>query len=244
MLRSLRSFYGKIIIFALVAFCFILYIKVLQVEDTIRETQDQNEKLKKEVHEYSDVLPKEQQAVHKGRINPRHRVIERPEDNEILKKPKQTTLTTESAYELSIRLDLEKQNPALGALGTASHLTGEAARRGDEIYKKISLNQELSERLSYNRTLADSRHPACLKQNFNIPTLPSTSVIVIFYNEPYSVLVRTVHSTLNTCNEKLLKEIILVDDGSSNEELHGKLDYYISTRIPNGKVKVLRLKNR
>jgi len=40
-----------------------------------------------------------------------------------------------------------------------------------------------------------------------------------------------------------LKEIILVDDGSSNEELKGKLDYYLDTRLPN-KVKLLRLKNR
>ncbi|XP_011186327.2 polypeptide N-acetylgalactosaminyltransferase 1 [Zeugodacus cucurbitae] len=241
MLRSLRSFYGKTIIFALVTLCFILYIKVLQVEDTIRETQIQNAKLKG-LQEHNDVLPKEENFEHRARINPRHRAFDLPNNVEI-SEPKQIE-STESIYELSIRMDLAKQDPALGALGTATHLSGEAARRGDEIYKKISLNQEISERLSYNRTLADSRHPACLRQTFDVTTLPSTSVIVIFYNEPYSVLVRTVHSTLNTCNGKLLKEIILVDDGSTNEELHGKLDYYISTRIPNGKVKVLRLKNR
>jgi len=35
-----------------------------------------------------------------------------------------------------------------------------------------------------------------------------------------------------------------VDDGSDNVELGAKLDYYVRTRIPAGKVTILRLKNR
>lgn len=44
--------------------------------------------------------------------------------------------------------------------------------------------------------------------------LPSASVIIIFYNEPWSVLLRTVHSVLKESPPNLLKEIILVDDHS------------------------------
>lgn len=44
--------------------------------------------------------------------------------------------------------------------------------------------------------------------------LPSTSIIIIFYNEPWSVLLRTVHSVLKGSPPNLLKEIILVDDHS------------------------------
>lgn len=44
--------------------------------------------------------------------------------------------------------------------------------------------------------------------------LPSASVIIIFYNEPWSVLLRTVHSVLKGSPPHLLKEIILVDDHS------------------------------
>lgn len=44
--------------------------------------------------------------------------------------------------------------------------------------------------------------------------LPSASVIIIFYNEPWSVLLRTVHSVLKGSLPHLLKEIILVDDHS------------------------------
>lgn len=44
--------------------------------------------------------------------------------------------------------------------------------------------------------------------------LPSASVIIIFYNEPWSVLLRTVHSVLKGSPPHLLKEIILIDDHS------------------------------
>lgn len=39
-------------------------------------------------------------------------------------------------------------------------------------------------------------------------------MIIIFYNEPWSVLLRTVHSVLGGSPSHLLKEIILVDDHS------------------------------
>lgn len=44
--------------------------------------------------------------------------------------------------------------------------------------------------------------------------LPSASVVICFFNEAFSALLRTVHSVLDQTPTYLLHEIILVDDHS------------------------------
>lgn len=148
-------------------------------------------------------------------------------------------------YEQQIRHDLAKQVPGLGNDGRSAKLTDETSKLvGEKQLANIALNEELSEHLSYNRTLDDARNPLCRKNNYDLNGLPTSSIIIIFYNEPYSVLVRTIHSVLNTCDQRILKEIILVDDCSTNVELKSKLDYYIQTRLPKDVIKMIRLKHR
>ena len=48
--------------------------------------------------------------------------------------------------------------------------------------------------------------------------LPNSSVIVIFHNEGWSVLLRTVHSVIDRSPPELLHEVILVDDKSTMGE--------------------------
>ena len=54
------------------------------------------------------------------------------------------------------------------------------------------------------------------RPEFDYANLPLTSVVVVFYNEPISLVTRTIYSILHTAPDHLLDEIILVDDASDN----------------------------
>lgn len=132
--------------------------------------------------------------------------------------------------------------PGLGEDGEPAYLYGKEKIQGEAALAKKALNVVLSNKISLTRKLPDVRNPLCANLTYDV-LLPSASVIIIFYNEPWSVLLRTVHSVLGGSPSHLLKEIILVDDHSEEEELQEQLDYYLSTRLP-GKVRLLRLPRR
>lgn len=46
------------------------------------------------------------------------------------------------------------------------------------------------------------------------PDMPTASVVIVFKNERWSPVLRTVYSVLNRSPKHLLKEVILVDDQS------------------------------
>ena len=53
--------------------------------------------------------------------------------------------------------------------------------------------------------------------------LPTASVVLVFVNEGWSTLIRTVHSVINTSPPELLAEVILVDDYSNKR----KFEFFI-----------------
>ncbi|XP_029444297.1 polypeptide N-acetylgalactosaminyltransferase 11 [Rhinatrema bivittatum] len=109
-------------------------------------------------------------------------------------------------------------------------------------YQKHSFNVLISNRLGYHRDVPDTRDPKCEEKSYP-SDLPFASVVVCFYNEAFSALLRTVHSILDRTPANLLHEIILVDDNSELVDLKNELDEYIQTNLPS-KVKVIRNEKR
>ena len=145
-------------------------------------------------------------------------------------------------YDLEIAADHKRIKNGLGADGKAARLFGSEQREAEEIMKKEAFNMLISDRISYNRTLPDVRDSLCAKLSYD-RILPSASVIIIFTNEAWSPLIRTIWSVLNRSPAHHLKEILLIDDFSDRVELQGKLERYIETQLPS-KVRLVRLKER
>lgn len=103
----------------------------------------------------------------------------------------------EFTFERQIQSDEARIVPELGAMGQAVVLKGKEKKLGEESVKSLAMNVYLSDRIPYNRTLGDYRNPACMRVTYDAE-LPSASVIIIFHNEPYSVVIRTLWSVLNS----------------------------------------------
>lgn len=119
---------------------------------------------------------------------------------------------------------------ALGEWGRASKLQlneGELKQQ-EELIERYAINIYLSDRISLHRHIEDKRMYECKAKKFHYRSLPTTSVIIAFYNEAWSTLLRTIHSVLETSPAVLLKEIILVDDLSDRIYLKAQLETYIS----------------
>lgn len=108
-------------------------------------------------------------------------------------------------------------------------------------FQYYGYNAYLSDRLPLDRPLPDLRPAGC--KNLSYPEhLPQVSIVFIFVNEALSVILRSIHSAIDRTPHELLKEIILVDDNSNNEELKEKLTQYVeevNKRKP-GFIKVVR----
>ncbi|KAI1723164.1 glycosyl transferase family 2 domain-containing protein [Ditylenchus destructor] len=120
----------------------------------------------------------------------------------------------------------ERPQSGPGEVGRGVDLTPEEQTKADESMKKWFMNVVASDKISLDRSLPDHRSQECQELKYDAD-LPQTSVVIIFTDEAWSPLLRTVHSVINRTPPQLLKEIVLVDDFSQREELKRQLETYL-----------------
>ncbi|XP_070155759.1 polypeptide N-acetylgalactosaminyltransferase 5 isoform X1 [Polyergus mexicanus] len=119
-----------------------------------------------------------------------------------------------------------KGNP--GEMGAAVHIPPEKEAKQQELFKLNQFNLMASDMISLNRSLKDIRLEGCKNKKYP-KYLPDTSIVIVFHNEAWTTLLRTVWSVINRSPRSLLKEIILVDDASEREHLKQDLEDYVTT---------------
>ncbi|XP_046405769.1 polypeptide N-acetylgalactosaminyltransferase 5 isoform X1 [Ischnura elegans] len=136
---------------------------------------------------------------------------------------------------------VEEKRGRPGELGQAVRISADREGLMKEKFKLNQFNLLASDAISLNRSLADIRLPGCKAKKYP-PLLPTASIVIVFHNEAWSTLLRTVWSAINRSPKGLIAEIILVDDSSEREHLGRQLEEYVAT-LP-VKTKVLRTEKR
>ncbi|XP_030383472.1 polypeptide N-acetylgalactosaminyltransferase 5 isoform X1 [Scaptodrosophila lebanonensis] len=115
-----------------------------------------------------------------------------------------------------------------GEMGKPVKIPSDLKELMKEKFKENQFNLLASDMISLNRSLTDVRHENCRHKHYPAK-LPTTSIVIVFHNEAWTTLLRTVWSVINRSPRSLLKEIILVDDASERDFLGKKLEDYVAT---------------
>ena len=115
-----------------------------------------------------------------------------------------------------------------GEQGQPVFLRGQEERMAKRLWHINKFNLVVSDKIALNRSLQDVRKSTCKEISYARP-LPMASVIIVFHNEAWSTLLRTVQSVLTRTKSTELREIILVDDASNRTFLRQPLEDFVTT---------------
>ncbi|EDV90487.1 GH14160 [Drosophila grimshawi] len=79
-------------------------------------------------------------------------------------------------------------------------------------------NRQLSDKINAVRELPITRHESCNTRRYSLPhySRAKLSVVISFYNEARSMLLRTILTLINRTSEDYLHELIIIDDCSED----------------------------
>nr|XP_033801744.1 polypeptide N-acetylgalactosaminyltransferase 13 isoform X4 [Geotrypetes seraphini] len=141
----------------------------------------------------------------------------------------------------ALRAVISRSQEGPGELGKAVFIPKDEQEKMKELFKINQFNLMASDLIALNRSLPDVRLEGCKTKTYP-DDLPNTSIVIVFHNEAWSTLLRTVHSVINRSPHRLLSEIILVDDASERDFLKSSLEKYVENlEVP---VKVIRMEQR
>ncbi|CAG5112931.1 Oidioi.mRNA.OKI2018_I69.chr2.g7095.t1.cds [Oikopleura dioica] len=134
-----------------------------------------------------------------------------------------------------------EQRPEIPEVGSEGHdgtntgegglspirLTSDDQRKVQAALGLWGFNMVASDKVNMDRIPADLRMEECKRWDYP-DKLPAVSVILVFHNEGFSTLLRTVHSVVNYSPPEMLHEVVMLDDGSTREYItNGTIDRYI-----------------
>ncbi|EFX67256.1 hypothetical protein DAPPUDRAFT_218737 [Daphnia pulex] len=114
-----------------------------------------------------------------------------------------------------------------GEMGKPVHLPADQESLMREKFRLNQFNLLASDSISLNRSLPDVRLEGCRDKSYP-GLLPTTSIVIVFHNEAWSTLLRTVWSIITRSPRELLAEIILVDDASERDYLGKELEDHVA----------------
>lgn len=118
--------------------------------------------------------------------------------------------------------------PNAGKFGNPVLIASKDMFKMQQLFQINKFNLLASDQIPLNRSLPDVRRKKCSITYNTCLNCPKTSIIIVFHNEAWSTLLRTVWSVINRSPKELLQEIILVDDASERDFLKKPLEDYIS----------------
>lgn len=119
--------------------------------------------------------------------------------------------------------EINKSTPSTQKYGQHGENGAAVNYKNKNIKDTWIIRNEVSDMISVNRTIPDVRKKQC--RYWHYPThLPGVSIIITFYNEHLSVLLRSLFAIWNRTPAHLMHEIILIDDNSDLDTLKSELE--------------------